>query len=110
MTFDAAAFHYCEAYEIIMPISPVEYRSVIKFFVLKNLSNETILNELKSVYKEESPSRTTIYYWIAEFRHGRASVEDDKAGRGRPAEIGEGTLEQCKKLILEDRRITIREL
>jgi histone-lysine N-methyltransferase SETMAR len=93
-----------------MPISAVEYRSVIKFLVLKELTNETILNELKLVYKDESPSRTTIYYWIAEFRRGRTSVEDDKEGRGRPAEIGENTVEQCKRLMMEDRRITIKDL
>ncbi len=86
-----------------MSLSPVEYRSVIKFLVQKKTSNA-------EEGTQKRPSRTTVYYWIVEFKGGRVSVEDDKEGRGRPEEIGQDKLECCEQSINDKRRIPVREL
>ena len=55
----------------------VEYRSVIKHFVKKKLCGKEILEELQSVYGSESPSKTSVYFWVSEFKNGRSSVTDE---------------------------------
>ena len=86
-------------------LHPVEYRSVIKFLVLRGVSNEQILTQLVEIYGSNCPSRTTIYHWIGLFKHGRESVFDEEKS-GRPCEI----LEKCASIVREERRITTRKL
>jgi len=93
-----------------MNIAPVEYRSVIKFMVMKNISNQIILSELQTVYKDQCPGRTTVYYWISEFKGGRQDVQQDFSKVGRPQEIPDSKVPMCDTLIAENRRITIRNL
>lgn len=88
---------------------PVEYRSVIKFLVLRGDKNEIILTQLMETYGNTCPSRTTIYHWISQFRHGRESVFDDEKC-GRPCEISDEKKAQCAKIVREERRITTRKL
>ena len=85
----------------------VEYRSVIKFLVLRKLSPNEILQQLQEVYKESCPSRTTVYYWIREFRGGRQTVFTDTSKSGRPTEIPAAKEEECAALIRENRHIRI---
>ena len=94
----------------VMQIAPVEYRSVIKFLVLKNIPTQEILKELQLVYKEQCPGKSTVYYWIAEFKGGRQDVQQDFSRVGRPQEIPEMKISQCDDIIAENRRITIRSL
>ena len=93
-----------------MQIAPVEYRSVIKFLLLKNIPTQEILKELQLVYKEQCPGKSTVYYWIAEFKGGRQDVQQDFSRVGRPQEIPEMKISQCDDIIAENRRITIRSL
>ena len=90
-------------------LHPVEYRSVIKFLVLRGVPNEQILAQLVDTYSKECPSRTTIYHWIALFKHGRQSVFDEEKP-GRPCEILDATREKCASIVREERRITTRKL
>ena len=89
--------------------SSVEFRSVIKFLVLKKLPAKEIIEELRNVYHDESPSKTTIYDWIAQFKHGRQSVFDKKSP-GRPLEIGEEIKEKLENIVKFDKRITTKML
>ena len=93
-----------------MPIDPVEYRSVIKFFVLRKTSSDKIKEMLNETYGCESPSKPTIHRWINEFKSGRESVfNNDKPGR--PLEIDNaGKFSQIEKLVKEQRRITVKSL
>lgn len=91
-------------------MDPSEYRSVIKFYVLLKKSNEILFSDLKTVYGENCPSKTTVYYWIAEFKRGRSSVLQDISNVGRPLEISESKVKQCEDLIREHRRIKVSEL
>lgn len=91
-------------------MDPIEYRSVIKFLVLRGEENTNILKQLSQAYGTECPSRTTVYFWIGEFRRGRTSVHDEERP-GRPVEIDKENLEKrCEQLVKEERRLTIKEL
>ena len=74
--------------------------------VLRNFDSKTIIRELQAAYNNDVPSQATIYFWIQQFKHGRTSVEDDERC-GRPSEIGEGHLDKLKKVVSEERRITL---
>ena len=89
-------------------IEDVEFRSVIKFLLLKKLPKQDIVREI-GVYKEDEPCRATIYNWIREFSSGRSSVQDASRS-GRPLEIGDAKSAQLKKLIQEERRWTQQEI
>lgn len=80
-------------------IADVEYRSVIKFLILRQTGNSQIVEQLQDAYGDACPSRATIYNWIREFRGGRQSVFDaEREGRpvelrtnGRPCSLSSGT-------------------
>jgi histone-lysine N-methyltransferase SETMAR len=93
-----------------MAILGVEYRSVIKFFVMREASRSEILAMLQETYKDECPCARTIYYWISEFKSGRVSVLDESKP-GRPIEIDEERKKnQIESLIKTERRITVKNL
>ena len=43
----------------------------------RNLSAAELLANLTSAFGEQAPSRATVFNWLAEFRRGRASLEDE---------------------------------
>ena len=55
----------------------IEYRAVIKFFVLEGLSATEIHTKMVKVLKESAPSFPTVHRWVLEFKRGRTSVEDE---------------------------------
>ncbi|EFN64175.1 Putative uncharacterized protein FLJ37770, partial [Camponotus floridanus] len=61
----------------------IEYRAVIKYFVLEGLTATEIKNELDSTLGDSSPSFSTVKKWAAEFKRGRSSIFDDERS-GRP--------------------------
>ncbi|KYN37246.1 Histone-lysine N-methyltransferase SETMAR [Trachymyrmex septentrionalis] len=75
----------------------IGHRYVIQYFHLKGLSPTNIKAELDSTLEESAPSFTTVKYWVAEFKRGRTSCEDEHRS-GRP------------KMVLGDRRLKVREL
>lgn len=88
----------------------LEYRSVIKFFVLDGLSPSDIHPKLVKVYKDSAPSLSTVKKWAAEFKRGRTSVEDDqREGRPKTANVKENR-EKIRKMILDDRRLKVYEI
>jgi [histone H3]-lysine36 N-dimethyltransferase SETMAR len=90
-------------------ISDVEYRSVIKFFVLQKKTCSEIYDLLQSTYLHDSPSLTTVKYWVREFKGGRTSVFDQEKS-GRPQEIFDTVDEKLEKIVQEERRITMKML
>jgi len=80
------------------------------FFVLKNVSSPEILKELQFVFKEQCPGKSTVYYWISEFKGGCQDVQQDFSRVGRPQEIPDTKISLCDDIIGQDRRITIRSL
>jgi transposase len=94
---------------VFATMESVEYRSVIKFLVLRQTSSPDILAQLQEVYGAQCPSRATIYNWIRDFRNHRESVFDAERS-GRPAEISDEKSEMCEDIIVHHRRISIKDL
>jgi histone-lysine N-methyltransferase SETMAR len=88
----------------------IGYRYVFQYFHLKGLSPTNIKAELDSTLGESAPSFTTIKYWVAEFKRGRTSCQDEHRS-GRPMEVTTPEMvKKIHKMILDDRRLKVREL
>ena len=62
------------------------------------------------MYKDSSPSLATVYNWVAEFKRGRTSLEDDpRQGRPKSASTPE-MIAKIQDMVLEDRRLTVDEI
>lgn len=88
----------------------IEQRAVIKYTCLKKLTPKEIYEDMSTTLGESVPSYTTVKKWVAEFKRGRESIEDDPRS-GRP--MTSTTEEKIRKIcdhILTDRRLTIRDI
>lgn len=85
-----------------------ELRSVIRFLVAKKKSAKEIYEELCQVYGEECMSSGMVRRWVRDFKNGRTDVHDE-ARVGRPS-VSDETIAKVEAAMLEDRRITVREL
>ena len=90
-------------------LTPVEYRSVIKFFVLRGKNQQFVIDELNAAYGDDCPSKVTIYYWFKQFKWGRTNVDDDEKP-GRPVEISDDKEAKLAQIIRYERRLTKLEL
>ncbi|KAL0869565.1 hypothetical protein ABMA27_005831 [Loxostege sticticalis] len=60
--------------------------------------------------QKQSPSKTTIYRWFAEFQRGRVKLSDESR-QGRPkTSVTQENVDVVRKLIEEDRHVTYREI
>jgi transposase len=83
----------------------IEYRAVIKFCVKEGLRPKEIHSKFIDVYRDSSPSFSTIKKWAAEFKRGRTSLEDD-AHEGHPKSAPTPEIiEQMHDILLDDWRI-----
>ena len=65
---------------------------------------------LTVAFGESTMSRTQVQLWCNRFKEGREDVNDDaRPGRPSTSTIDEN-IEAVKKMILDNRRITIREV
>lgn len=91
-------------------MNKLEYRAVIKFFVLDGLSPKEIHPKLIKVYGDSAPSMSTVKKWAAEFKRGRTSLEDDpREGRPKTATTPE-IIEKIHVIVMDDRRVKVREI
>jgi hypothetical protein len=95
---------------VSLKMDKIEYHAVIKFFVKEGLTPNEINSKFIRVYGDSSPLFSTIKKRVAEFKHGRTSLEDDpREGRSKrptPPEI----IEQVHNMVLDDQRIKVREI
>ena len=83
-------------------MEPLEYWSVIEFLNMQGKS--------PSVIFEECPSYETVKYWVRKTKSGFLSI-DDSPREGRPNfVVTEDSVCQVKTLVLEDRRVTVKQL
>ncbi|GFW61262.1 HTH_48 domain-containing protein [Trichonephila clavipes] len=101
----------------------IEYRAVIKYLFLKGNTPTQIKDELDSVYGD-SASFTTIKFWLAEIKRGRAYYASllDKlktrtcgktaplAEKENPVSPGQRTVSQLKRYLGENPRIKRKTL
>ena len=87
----------------------IEYRAVIKFFVKEGLTPTEIHSKFIKVYGDCSSLFSTIKKWAAEFKRGRTGLEDDPR-EGRPKSVTTPEIiEQVHDMVLDDRRMKVRE-
>lgn len=85
-----------------------EYRAVIKFFFLKDLSPTEIYEDMSRTLKKTCPSYATVKNWVSSFERGKTSIQDEpRSGRPISASTQEN-IEKVHEMILENRRISIR--
>ena len=66
------------------------------------LCQQQSLERLELAFRDLRPSRTTVYYWFAEFKKGRGSLEDEpRDGRPKTAVTPEN-IDAVRKLVQED--------
>ncbi|CAH1955779.1 unnamed protein product [Acanthoscelides obtectus] len=83
-----------------MELNREHFRAIIYYNIHRQLSQQECLAELLSVFGNESPYHSTIFRWYGEFKGGRVSLSDD------PRE----NVDAVRKLIMEDRHVTYREI
>ena len=85
-------------------------RICIKFCVKNGIKRSKTLELLKVAYGECTVSQTSVYKWYKLFTEGREEVNNDaRPGRSSTSTTNENT-EAVKKIVMENRRITIREV
>jgi transposase len=88
----------------------IEYRAVIKFIVKEALTPKKVHSKFIKFYEDSYPSFSTIKKWVAEFKRGRTSIEDDRhEGRPKSATTPE-IIEQVHDMLLDDRRMKVHEI
>lgn len=88
-----------------------EQRVVMKFLVNEGVKPTDVYRRLQAQYGDETLSRSKIFEWCKRFKDGRMSVKDDP-GRGgsEPIVIVPVIIQRVKRLILDNPRITCRQL
>ncbi|EFN77044.1 hypothetical protein EAI_03314, partial [Harpegnathos saltator] len=80
----------------------IEYRAVIKLFVLDGLTPTEIHPKLLKVYEDASPSLSTVKKWAALFNSGRTSFQDDpREGCPKTATTLQN-IQQVHDMVLDD--------
>ncbi|CAH1953450.1 unnamed protein product [Acanthoscelides obtectus] len=84
----------CVAHQVIrkMELNREHFRAIIYYNFQRHLSQQECLAELLSVFGNEVPHQSTISRWYGEFKRGRENVD------------------AVRKLIIEDRHVTYREI
>ena len=60
-----------------------ESRAVIKYLHKKGMKTKEIHDDMVKTLGEDSPCYSTVKKWVADFKRGRESTDDD-ARTGRP--------------------------
>ena len=85
-------------------------KKCIKFCVKNGIKCSKTLKMLKVAYGECTVNQKSFYKWYKLFTEGREEVNDDAyPGRPSTSTTNENT-EAVKKIVMENRRITIREV
>ncbi|GFR78108.1 histone-lysine N-methyltransferase SETMAR [Elysia marginata] len=87
----------------------VEYRSVIKFLYLKGQNSTEIPQKMVQVYAEKCPNFSTVAHWVRKFKSGFLSVMDEHREGRPPSVVTEKNVSTVEKLIMQDRRITVKQ-
>ena len=90
--------------------SAVSQRIIIKFLTAERVSPSEIFSRLQAQFGRQCLSQARVYSWAKEFREGREQVENQPHPRRPRTSITPENVERVELLILDNRRITIREI
>ena len=65
---------------------------------------------LTKAYGESAMSKTRVYKWYKHFQDGREDDEDDERPERPSTSTTDENAEKVKEMVINDRRITIREV
>lgn len=88
----------------------MDQRICIKFCVKNGIKCSKALEMLTVAFGESTLSQKSVYKWYKRFTEGREDVDDDERPGVATTSTSEENIETVKKIILENRRITIREV
>ena len=83
---------------------------LIQYSHLKSLSPTSIKAELDSTLGKSAPLFTTIKYWVTKFEWVRTSCQGEHRNRQPNDVTTTGMVKKIHKMLLDDRRIKVREL
>ncbi|UYV64630.1 hypothetical protein LAZ67_3001396 [Cordylochernes scorpioides] len=93
-----------------LPIKKMDQRTCIKFCVKNEIKCADAFRMLTVAYGEATLDRSNVYRWYKIFSEGREDVNDEeRAGRPSTSTTDE-KINEVKKIILANRRITVREV
>ena len=87
-----------------------EFRAVTKHFYLRKRTAAQIKAELDEVHKDTAPTLKIVYFWINEFKRDRTSTKDEVRPGRRVEAIAPDMIEKIYHVVMEDCRITVREI
>ena len=85
-------------------------RTVIRFLIIEGIPPLQILNRLQEVYPGEALSKTLVYFWVAETKHGRESVFGEERSGKPKTSTTPAKNESVEKLVMENHRIKCWEI
>ncbi|UYV68865.1 hypothetical protein LAZ67_6001340 [Cordylochernes scorpioides] len=93
-----------------LPIKKMDQRTCIKFCVKNEIKCADAFRMLTVAYGEATLDRSNVYRWYKMFSEGREDVNnEERAGRPSTSTTDE-KINEVEKMILANRRITVREL
>lgn len=88
----------------------IQQRSSIKFCVRNEISGAETFRMLQKAFGDNCMSRASVFHWYKLFKEGRERV-DDEPRPGRPStSTDDQHVNKIKELVLENRRLTVRDL
>ena len=86
----------------------ISERAVIQYLHKKGLTPKDIHNDMVATLGKDAPSYATVKRWVAEFKCGRQSLEDDPPP-GRPVTVAKPEMvSKVHDIVMTDRRVTER--
>ena len=73
-----------------MELNREHFRAIIFYNFRRKLTQQQCIDELRSIFAKEAPSRTSVYRWYDEFNRGRSSLQNEfREGRPKPVVVPE---------------------
>ena len=88
----------------------MDRRICINFCVKNEIKCNKVCEILTKAYGESAMSKTRVYEWYERFQDGREDVEDDESPGSLSTSTTDEKVDKLKEMVMNDRRITIREV
>ena len=88
----------------------IEQRVCLKFCVSNGTTAMESLKMLQKCFGESILSKTQVFEWYKAFSEGREVVENLPHASRPSTSVNDDNIERVKKIVLENRRVGIREV